>query len=235
MTLVVYFNSIGIAMITQFKNNIALLHGDNSKKLSWPRGAGFFIGDNMEIPYGYCHCGCGQKTSIAKQSNTKRGHIKNLAIKFIKGHHNYLKNYKGKNHPQWKGGITYDGVGRKYIYDLSCNNSNHYKYEYIFICEKILGRKLKKSEVIHHVDSNFKNNANTNLVICQDTSYHGLLHQRTRAYKASGHADWRKCWICKQYDDPKNMYISNNKKTCYHNKCLYNYRHKNKISELQGE
>lgn len=39
-----------------------------------------------EIPYGYCHCGCGEKTTIAKCSNANRGHIKNQPLKFVLGH-----------------------------------------------------------------------------------------------------------------------------------------------------
>lgn len=31
------------------------------------------------------------------------------------------------------------------------------------------------------------------------------MHQRLRAYEACGNADWVKCSICKQYDDPKNL------------------------------
>lgn len=40
-----------------------------------------------EIPYGFCHCGCGQKTSINKWDNKKYGYIKGEPQKFIKHHH----------------------------------------------------------------------------------------------------------------------------------------------------
>jgi hypothetical protein len=36
-------------------------------------------------------------------------------------------------------------------------------------------------------------------VVCPDRSYHKLLHVRQSALAASGHADWRKCWRCKEY------------------------------------
>lgn len=39
-----------------------------------------------EIPYGYCRCGCGQKTRIAHQSSTQLGWIKGEPIKYILGH-----------------------------------------------------------------------------------------------------------------------------------------------------
>jgi hypothetical protein len=36
--------------------------------------------------YGYCHCGCGQKTRLARQNDTKRGTIKGQPVRFVKGH-----------------------------------------------------------------------------------------------------------------------------------------------------
>jgi hypothetical protein len=74
------------------------------------------------------------------------------------------------------------------------------------IVEKALGRSLKDAEQIHHWDENKKNNAPENLVLCPDTAYHALLHVRTKALDSCGNANFRKCFICKQYDDPKNMY-----------------------------
>ena len=39
------------------------------------------------IPYGYCQCGCGQKTAIAKRANGKLGHIKGQPVRFSLGHY----------------------------------------------------------------------------------------------------------------------------------------------------
>lgn len=39
-----------------------------------------------EISFGFCHCGCGQKTRLAHQSHTKMGWIKGQPIRFIVGH-----------------------------------------------------------------------------------------------------------------------------------------------------
>lgn len=39
-----------------------------------------------EIPYGYCHCGCGQKTRIATANNTQYGHIKGEPVRYINHH-----------------------------------------------------------------------------------------------------------------------------------------------------
>jgi len=39
-----------------------------------------------EIPYGYCHCGCGQKTWIPTKTQTKNGWVKGQPVKFVGGH-----------------------------------------------------------------------------------------------------------------------------------------------------
>lgn len=39
-----------------------------------------------EIPYGYCHCGCGQRTKIAPQTSQRSGAIKGEPNRFIYGH-----------------------------------------------------------------------------------------------------------------------------------------------------
>lgn len=40
----------------------------------------------FDIPYGYCHCGCGQKTSIAPSNETNYGYVKGRARRYIIGH-----------------------------------------------------------------------------------------------------------------------------------------------------
>lgn len=81
----------------------------------------------------------------------------------------------------------------------ACKNSRRKLPEHILIAEKALGKYLPLKAVVHHVDSNGCNNASDNLVICEDTAYHALLHVRTRAFYACGNANWRKCGRCKQY------------------------------------
>jgi predicted XRE-type DNA-binding protein len=40
----------------------------------------------IEIPYGYCQCGCGQKTNIAKRTEKRIGHTKGEPLRFVLGH-----------------------------------------------------------------------------------------------------------------------------------------------------
>lgn len=42
---------------------------------------------DVEIPYGYCHCGCGRSTKLSPVTNTHYGHIKDQPFRFLKGHH----------------------------------------------------------------------------------------------------------------------------------------------------
>lgn len=38
------------------------------------------------IPYGYCHCGCGEKPNLARQTETARGYKKGEPLRYISGH-----------------------------------------------------------------------------------------------------------------------------------------------------
>lgn len=87
------------------------------------------------------------------------------------------------------------------------NKGGKVLYAHRLIAEKVLGRKLVGREQIHHADGDKTNNKNTNLVVCPSDEYHQLLHVRTKALDASGHADWRRCCYCLEYDAPANLRI----------------------------
>lgn len=93
--------------------------------------------------------------------------------------------------------------------------SGVYKTEHICIVEKALGHPLPPGAEVHHLDKNRSNNTPTNLVVCPDKSYHRLLHRRADAYAACGNYDWRKCSICKQWDEPANLYHSKSNSTMH--------------------
>jgi hypothetical protein len=99
--------------------------------------------------------------------------------------------------------------------------NGHHRFEYQIIAESILGRPLKRGEVIHHVDLNPRNNENGNLVICTQ-SYHRLIHARKTAYDATGNANAKKCTYCQQWDLPERMVPHKaGTSTMRHRSCFY--------------
>lgn len=90
------------------------------------------------------------------------------------------------------------------------------------IAEEVLGEVLPRTAIVHHVDGNIRNNRKDNLVICENQTYHILLHTRQKAYIATGDPNKRKCMFCKKYDNPTNLYFRPDGKGAYHKKCKRN-------------
>lgn len=40
----------------------------------------------LDIPLGYCQCGCGQRTKIADETYAAKGHVKGEPLRFVYGH-----------------------------------------------------------------------------------------------------------------------------------------------------
>ena len=153
-----------------------------------------------------CECGCGQQPN--KNKRFLCGHNLKLLIPHNKG----KEGPRGDSHACWNGGRTTTTTG--YVCILNRNHprasSNGYVREHILIAEKALGKPLPVNAVVHH-------HTPEQLVICENQAYHLLLHQRTKALKACGHADWIKCGYCKQYDDPTKLVGR------YHRSCHIKY------------
>jgi len=155
---------------------------------------------------GLCECGCLQPAPIAKKTRNKWGQIKGEPIRFIHGHHNKMQP-KGSEAINWKGGTRRMEAGRIRIHKPEHPRADKkgYVLRSVLTVEKAVGKSISKNSIIHHANEDPTDDTNENLVACDGIAYHALLHQRKRSYDACGHAGWRHCWICKQYDDPDNL------------------------------
>lgn len=172
--------------------------------------------------HGECQCGCGGKTSVPIKSCTSLNRVKGVPMRFLPGHSS-----RGALHPNWKGGRARTGrrdsgyIKMRWAGHLRAD-SGGYILEHIFIAESAIRKYLPLQAQVHHVDGDGRNNENSNLVICENDAYHKLLHQRARAYKATGNPNMRKCPYCKTYDLPESMQESV-RHTFYHSDCHSRY------------
>lgn len=77
--------------------------------------------ETMEIPYGYCHCGCGEKTSLVAVTNRSQNRYCGTPNKFIHGHNEapnrvpdnklYLVEDRGYKTPCWIWQLAVDKNG----------------------------------------------------------------------------------------------------------------------------
>jgi len=124
-----------------------------------------------------------------------------------------------ERNPHWRGGrsvIHGYPVVRAPAHDRAAPHGC--VFEHILIVEKAMGKPLRRPAEVHHVDESRTNNAPTNLVVCENSAYHKLLHQRQRAFDACGNASWRPCKFCHQYDAPDNLVVRS-PHGCYHRMC----------------
>lgn len=175
---------------------------------------------------GLCECGCKGLTAIVKRTDAKRGNVKGQPVRFIKGHSGQT-NLRGAATYNWKGGRIQKGSG--YIVLLMPDHPRvtygGYVYEHLVIAEHALGRPLPPGVEVHHVNEKKSENQNTNLVICENRTYHVLLHRRARAYRATGSVLGVKCRYCQRWGLPgdADMHIihrpDGNRIVSYHRAC----------------
>jgi len=89
--------------------------------------------------------------------------------------------------------------------------------EHVEVAEKALGHPLPSGAEVHHVNNDGRDNRGGNLVICQDKSYHQMLHRRARVIRAGYPASWVRCKYCLEYGPEDTM---------YHHTSSYSYRHR---------
>jgi hypothetical protein len=130
-----------------------------------------------------CACGCGQETPISKYTRKDRGYKKGEPQKYIRGHDRHT-------------GAVCESEG--YLFQ---------RREFVHRAEakKTTGGELPPGAIVHHINGDKKDNRPENLMICNNRAEHSKIHMMERAEKECGHADWRKCSVCKKWDDPNAM------------------------------
>lgn len=73
--------------------------------------------------------------------------------------------------------IDINGYVGLYLLNNHLANANGYVLEHRYEAEKILGRKLVDSEVVHHKDENRKNNSHDNLMVFKTNIDHVAFHK----------------------------------------------------------
>ena len=128
------------------------------------------------------------------------------------------------------GSKPYNGIGyrRETAHGHPKADADGAVYQHVLIAEKALGGYLPDKAQVHHVDYDHTNNSKDNLVICQDNAYHKLLHQRTDALRACGHADWRRCKFCKEYGPGDEVKVYKGQGSGMHLSCQREYKLKRK-------
>ena len=88
----------------------------------------------MEVPFGYCHCGCNQKTSLASQTARTRNLVKGQPTDYIRGHKNrkspvdYVIEDRGYKTPCWIWQLATDkdGYGQKKVKGKQAKAHRHF-------------------------------------------------------------------------------------------------------------
>ena len=97
--------------------------------------------------------------------------------------------------------------------------------------------KLPKGLIIHHVDEDPTNNSNANLVVCQDQSYHILLHfraDRLRGGNTRKRFVYQYCYLCGKFEHKSRLIQFENKAFYCHQNCLEERLYKRKEEVGKG-
>ena len=81
----------------------------------------------------------------------------------------------GDKNPLWRGGFSIDKAG--YVLNNRTRRREHRE-----IAERVLGRPLRRKEVVHHWKKPKSNNENSNLLICEHW-YHNWLEAKLVGWK----------------------------------------------------
>lgn len=130
---------------------------------------------------GYCLCGCGGKTRIAKVTRHDRGDIKGFPVRYIYGHNTKDPEWRKRistwtKKANWNGGRTihkgyilrhrnsFSKEDLKIINSMFSRSNRSYILEHRALVALYYKRPLHKSETVRHLNGNRSNNSISNLI-----------------------------------------------------------------------
>jgi endogenous inhibitor of DNA gyrase (YacG/DUF329 family) len=119
---------------------------------------------------GYVSCIICGKVSYARERDLPKKRFCSQ-----KCHHIFTRK---ENNYGWKGGRTISDKGYVFIHlpDHPLVKKNGYIAEHRIVVEKHIGRRLKRTEIIHHINEKRTDNRIENLFLCPNRAYHRKLH-----------------------------------------------------------
>jgi hypothetical protein len=86
----------------------------------------------------------------------------------------------GASNPNWHGGERTDERGYRRV-----RVNGKYVREHRLVAEKMLGRALRRREVVHHIDGNTLNNDPSNLQVFDSNGQHTAHHRAEKRKRVS--------------------------------------------------
>lgn len=187
-----------------------------------------------QIPYGYCQCGCGQKTNLNPCSNSKIGMIKGEPRSFVYGHgvrNRSMGHYKTRRSSFTREDGTIEiELTKGYValvspedvdlaeYNWTAHKRNQYHYAarsngitiHSTVLERMLGRTLTDDELVDHINGDTLNNRRDNLRLAdtQKNNFNSKTrNDNTSGYKGVSYHKQANKWRARIWGDGKRIHL----------------------------
>lgn len=156
-------------------------------------------------PSGLCMCGCGETTPVSAKTRLSQGAVKGEHTRFCPRHGS-----RRERNGSWKGGRRTNRRGYVLVWMPGHHLADRHGYvhEHRLVAEEMLGRRLRRGEVVHHVNLDPGDNRPENLRVMNAADHKGL-HAAMKS-KACEHRDLERvrgnlyrCAACGMYRKPK--------------------------------